>query len=271
MPMNLLGERLGDVLLGALDDADGSTLLVDPSAGTVDALVDVLAGLETPPTVRVLAHEGVFKEVFEDFIVASNAADHIEDGHLELRVIDDRAENTLLITDDRILALVTAGGTVAGLVGEETAFVQSTAEEYRSAWNDADEYSLRTPALSAVREELDSELDADVEEDFTGMLESLETARGDGEGLDEVTLSLLSAAKNEALLYDISRWGEDVGLASKATFSRTKTSLEEQGLIETEKVPIDVGRPRLRLKLGDERLREADPDQLASAAQSILN
>jgi hypothetical protein len=73
--------------------------------------------------------------------------------------------------------------------------------------------------------------------DFRAVLDSLEAARGGGEGLDEVTISLLVAAKNRELLYDISRWGEDIGLASKATFSRTKTRLEDNGLIETEKVP----------------------------------
>ncbi|PSQ37416.1 hypothetical protein BRD05_00685, partial [Halobacteriales archaeon QS_9_70_65] len=78
------------------------------------------------------------------------------------------------------------------------------------------------------------------------------------------------AAKNEDLLYDISKWGEDIGIASKATFSRTKSRLEETGLIDTEKVPIDVGRPRLRLKLGDERLEGTDNGQLASVAQSML-
>ncbi|KPN32124.1 hypothetical protein SY89_02884 [Halolamina pelagica] len=107
-------------------------------------------------------------------------------------------------------------------------------------------------------------------EDFDTVLSSLETARGDGDGLDEVTISLLVAAKNDVLLYDISKWGEDVGIASKATFSRTKTRLEELGLIDTEKVPIDVGRPRLRLKLGDERLHGADAEELASVAQSMI-
>ncbi|MFB6177166.1 MAG: DUF5821 family protein, partial [Halobaculum sp.] len=57
----------------------------------------------------------------------------------------------------------------------------------------------------------------------------------------------------------------------KATFSRTKTRLEDVGIVDTEKVPIDVGRPRLRLKLGDDRLREASSEDLASVAQSILN
>jgi len=78
------------------------------------------------------------------------------------------------------------------------------------------------------------------------------------------------AARNGDLLYDISRWGEDVGIASKATFSRTKTRMEESGVIATEKVPIDVGRPRLRLRLGDERLDVDDDREFARVARSML-
>jgi len=121
-----------------------------------------------------------------------------------------------------------------------------------------------------VQESLAGSLGDDTASDFDGVLASMETARGDGDDLDEVTVSLLVAAKNEELLYDISKWGEDVGIASKATFSRTKSELEEAGLLDTEKVPIDVGRPRLRLKLGDDRLREASAGELASVAQSVL-
>ena len=79
-------------------------------------------------------------------------------------------------------------------------------------------------------------------------------------------LCLLAAARNEQLLYDVSRWGEEVGLASKATFSRTKTALENAGLVGTEKVPIDVGRPRLRLTLAPE-LAGQPVDALAREAR----
>jgi len=88
------------------------------------------------------------------------------------------------------------------------------------------------------------------------MFEAVETTRTGGYGstgddtLDEVDLTLLAAAKHGVQLYEISRWGEDTGLASKATFSRAKNRLEDGGMIATEKVPIDVGRLRLRLMLG---------------------
>jgi DNA-binding MarR family transcriptional regulator len=52
--------------------------------------------------------------------------------------------------------------------------------------------------------------------------------------------------------------GEDTGVASKATFSRVKTRLEDRDLIETEKVPIDVGRPRLRLVLVPDDLEDVE-------------
>jgi hypothetical protein len=271
MAPNLLGERLDGILHDTISEQSEPMLVVDPTERTVESLVEVVSEMESTPTVRVLAHESVYKQVFEDFIVASNAADHVDQERFELRVIDERAENTLLITDDEVVALVDAGNMMGALSGEDAEFVDATSERYEDRWESADTYELRTPPLTSVRDQLDEDLDTDIEQDFSGMLNSLETARGDGDGLDEVTLSLLAAAKNEALLYDISRWGEDVGVASKATFSRTKSKLEDAGLIDTEKVPIDVGRPRLRLKLADDRLENAGPDQLATAAQSILN
>ena len=67
---------------------------------------------------------------------------------------------------------------------------------------------------------------------------------------DPVVLSLLLGATHGELLFDLSRWGEDLGLAIIATFSRRKTDLEEQGYLQTEAISQDVGRPRQRLQIG---------------------
>ena len=169
-----------------------------------------------------------------------------------------------------MLALVEAGDRIAALTTEDSEFVDSARDVYDQQWDAATEFQLRTPPISRIRETLEADIGEQPRGDFDAVLGSLETARGNGDGLDEVTVSLLVAAKNEVLLYDISKWGEDVGIASKATFSRTKTKLEDNGLIATEKVPIDVGRPRLRLQLGDERLRTAAADELAEISQELL-
>ena len=251
----------------SLSAADGPLYVVNPTPATIEELVDVMD--EDAPEVRLLADEDSLKTVMDDFLVASRAADHVEADRLDIRSYDD-GTNTLLVTEDSVVSVVEAGDRVAGLATDDETFIESAYDRFAGAWDDADEYRLRTPAITRVRSTLNEELGDPTADDFDAVLSSLETARGDGDGLDEVTISLLVAAKNEDLLYDISKWGEDVGIASKATFSRTKTRMEEMGLIDTEKVPIDVGRPRLRLKLGDDRLQDADNGQLASVAQSML-
>jgi hypothetical protein len=270
---NLLSEGMDDVLSSVIREAGEDLLMVDPAVETIEHLVAVASdsgdGREAP-NVRLLADEGVLKDVMDDFIVASNAADLVEDGVLSMRTLDDGAENALVITAEAVMALVTAGDRVAALSTSDEAFVAAAAETYGAQFEAAAPFNLRTPPLSRVRETLEGDIGGATRADFDAVLASLETARGDGEGLDEVTISLLVAARNEVLLYDISKWGEDVGIASKATFSRTKTRLEGGGLIDTEKVPIDVGRPRLRLKLGDDRLREADAAELAAVAVELL-
>ncbi|WP_265111424.1 transcriptional regulator TbsP [Halosolutus halophilus] len=272
MTSNLLNHQIDDILGSVLEDATGDVYMVNPSWDAIEEFVSVATDFDGDlPSVHMLADERTLKDVMDDFIVASNAADLISEGTLELRTIEEAPENSLLVTDDRVVAIVHAGDRVGGLVTDDEGFVDDTYDTYVSHWEDANTFNLRTPPITDVRDTLSEEISPDAEADFTAILDSLETARGDGDGLDEVTISLLVAAKNEALLYDISKWGEDVGIASKATFSRTKTKLEDMGLIDTEKVPIDVGRPRLRLKIGDDRLREANNGQLATVAQSILN
>ncbi len=271
MDSNLLDSEVPDILTSLLDEEPSDLLVVFPSGETIEELVEVATHYDGElPYVRLLAEEGTLKDVMDDFIVASNAADLIDAEALDLRTLEETPENSLLITEDVVIALVSAGEHVAGLATEDEEFVGTVFDTYMDRWDGSEQFNLRTPPITRVRQTLGDEIGPEAQNDFTAVLDSLETARGNGEGLDEVTISLLVAAKNEALLYDISKWGEDVGIASKATFSRTKTKLEDMGLIDTEKVPIDVGRPRLRLKLGDERLADADSDQLASVAQSLL-
>lgn len=271
MASNLLEDQVEDILRAAVEQADGDLFVVDPSVEAVEALVELTTSFEGElPTIKLLSDERVLKEVMDDFLVASNAADLVDAGSLELRILGSDVDNSLLVSADQAMALVSAGDRVAALTTDDAEFVDTAFATYADRFESAERFNLRTPAISRVRDSLDASIGEGARTDFDTVLSSLETARGDGDGLDEVTISLLVAAKNDVLLYDISKWGEDVGIASKATFSRTKTRLEEMGLIDTEKVPIDVGRPRLRLKLGDERLKGTDAKDLAGVAQSML-
>ncbi len=268
MNSNLMDRSAADVLRDVLEDGDGTPLVIAPDARTIEALVEVLD--ERSPPVRLLADVDTLKHVMDDFLVAGRAADHIEAGRLEIRA-DDEGTNTLLITETAVVALVRGSDRVAGLSTDDDEFTQDIGNRFETVWENAEPYTPRTPSLARIRETLEAELGAATATDFDTALSSLETADGAGAAFDEVTVSLLVAARNEDLLYDISKWGEDVGIASKATFSRTKTRMEESGLIETEKVPIDVGRPRLRLKLATDELRAASADELLEVARSVTD
>jgi hypothetical protein len=250
-----------------MEGASGDVFVVNPGDSLND-LVGVMSEINGPK-VHLLATDRTLKDEMDDFVIASNAADLAEAGRLELRTHESDS-NTVVVTENSVVAVVSAGDHVAGLVTDDEAFNEAAYEAYKEQWADAEEFGQRTPAISRVRETLTERLGPGSTADFDEMLTSMETARGDAKGLDEVTISLLVAAKNRELLYDVSKWGEDIGIASKATFSRTKTRLVDLGLIETEKVPIEVGRPRLRLILGEDRLREAGSTELASVAQSVL-
>jgi hypothetical protein len=262
LAVNQHADDLADVLRSALSAADGELFVVDPAEETLSELVSVATGFTGDhPVLRVVATESVLKAATEDFLVASNAADLVDADRLVLR-IDDEAENTLLVSEDAAIAVVRAGDRVAALSTDDEEFVAAAYDAYGERFEDAGTFRLRTPPLSRVRETLADDVGEDILADFDAALELLHG----GPSVDEVTLSLLVAAKNDVLLYDISKWGEDVGIASKATFSRTKTRLEEAGMIDTEKVPIDVGRPRLRLKLGAAAPTDGDLGALVDVA-----
>lgn len=268
----MTGVLTGDVdgiLETLLADAPDPVIVVDPPEIAIEEYVDVATAMNDPPIVRLLADETILKEALGDFLVAGHAADLIDANVLELRTPVTSPGNALITTESQLATLVVAGEMVGALSADEPTFVTHAFEYFSKAWDAADDFTLRTPPLSRVRETLRASIGPKVADDFDAVLNSLDTARGNN-GLDEVTISLLVAAKNQELLYDISKWGEDVGIASKATFSRTKTSLEDLGLIDTEKVPIDVGRPRLRLRFANEQLNEATADELASVAKSLM-
>ena len=271
MNSNLLGMDVTNIVTRALSEAESELQVIDPTRSTLTALIEIATNSDDDvPALSVLATDSVLKDTFDDFLVASRAADLIEEGTLSLRTLAMAPTNSLLCTEQTVIAVVNVGDRIAGITATDKQFVTHTHETYRTHWDDAPRFTLRTPPLSTVRETLSADIGESIRADFDAVLAAVERDRGNGDRLDEVRISLLVAARNNVLLYDISRWGEDVGIASKATFSRTKTELEDSGLIATEKVPIDVGRPRLRLKLGDSQLTDAPASELAGVTTDLL-
>lgn len=262
--------EMNAVVEDGLDAAEQELFVINPGRKTIKEFVMTLTNTPDTPTVKLFADKATLKPVLEDFLIASRLADRVSEDRLAVRTLDDVPRAQLLLTEEVLISIVEGGDGVAALSSTDGSFVTSTHEEYTRRWERSTDFSLRTPPLTRVRETMAEEIGEQAVTDFDTSLDTLETARGDGEGLDEVTIALLVAANNRELLYDISRWGEDVRLASKATFSRTKNQLESAGLIDTEKVPIEMGRPRLRLVLGTSDLLDKNMASVIDYAETKL-
>ena len=241
-----------------LENSD-SILIINPESNIFQTIMLTAASFDNElSNLQVLAEPGVLKASLEDFVLASQVANMIDRDVLELRTATDIAQNSILVSDDEIIIVIILNGGLMGLRSTDDELVENIRSAFIDKWDGGDEFSLRTPPLSRIQQTLNEKFGDDVEEDFMMIVDHVDTIPGEDNDLDEVAIALLVAANNEMLLYDISKWGEDIGVASKATFSRTKTRLEDRGLIETEKVPIDVGRPRLRLLLIPDNLEDID-------------
>lgn len=271
MNAQLMGTDVGDVLRSILSDGSSIVFVVNPTRAIVTRLLTEVSSAEVETTtIRVLGEDGTLKEVMDDFVIASSTADFVESDVLELRSVPGYDRTPMLVTPESVTTLVAVDSRIGGLSTSDGVFPEQVFSAVEEEWEAASTFEIRTPARSRITDTLESTLGEAVREDFEAILDALESANREEPFLDEVTISLLVAARNEMLLYDISKWGEDVGIASKATFSRTKTKLEDYGLIDTEKVPIDVGRPRLRLKFQEGSLDSDDPDELVEFVRTAM-
>lgn len=238
-------------------------------------LVNALATTDDPPTVHVLVSNRVLNWIRRDFHLASIAVELVESGILSIRIQEETPANSILTTDDAVFSLVTIDDQAAGLTTDDDEFVAEMRTEQNEAWEAADATDLRTPARSHVYETLAEKFGTDVKDGYETMLGAIGTTRksrgraSDSDNLDKVELAILVGATHKLQLFELSKWGEDVGLASKATFSRTKSQLEDEGIIKTEKIPMDIGRPRQRLLLTDQ-FRDYEANELPSVVRDEL-
>lgn len=118
---------------------------------------------------------------------------------------------------------------------------------------------------------LKQKFDESIVEDFEEALREAKEPERPSLEIDPVVVSTLVGGYNETSFYQLSRWGEDIGLGSRAKFSRLKRELEEQGVIDYENLPRQVGRPRHRLLLGEAVAEEESIDEIIAAAIQELS
>ena len=240
---------LNSVLTEHIGRGDDYLYVVNPDRVLQTKLYQHLSEGDDIQNMRILADKDDLKQPLGDFKVATQIAALVERGDCKIRTLEEYDRTPLIGSSSGVSFWTqTEEGTFATFQStdsETTAVIESLTNE----WETADEYSIRTPGLSRLRETMREELGEEFQRDFDMLLAEFDELRGTGDGFDEVSLAILAAARNELVAYNLTHWGEDVGLASKATFSRSKQALEEADLIETSKVRIELGRPRQRLHL----------------------
>jgi hypothetical protein len=267
---DLHAESSGEVLREVLDSASGEVLLVNPSRETMEAVVAAFHRQPSPPPVRLLADQKPLEELTDAFLTASTVADLVTGDKFGVRTLDTPPRHSLLVSEEAVVSVVEYDGHAVGLPTTDSSFVEATYEAYESRWQQGNEFPFGVPPISEIRATLREDIGPDTAEDFDRIVGTM-GARPSGETqLDAVTIALLVTANNRELLYDISNWGEDIGLASKATFSRTKNTLEDIGILDTEKEPIDVGRPRQRLRLDSRELEDVSIEEITRRTKAAL-
>src|SRR5699024_8506911 len=175
-----------ELLRSIISDELGEMVVINPDQAMIGTLCEVLKETENPLSVRLLARESVLKAIRQYFHVASAAADLIENGTLSLRATDKDHANSLVITSESVVSLVSTGSQIAGLTTGDTGFVESVRERWQSEWESAEEFDLRTPGRSRVEHSLSEKFGSEEAEDFQTMIDALATARGsEDEDVDE--------------------------------------------------------------------------------------
>lgn len=199
-----------------------------------------------------------------EILVSKTTADNLRRSfplNSKLKEILEQHNATLYLTEEPSLPTTVIDGNQAHYyvrMGSVRRFVKLSddeigsilTDEFESLLESASRVDIDTPVWSELLAKLESIVGLQTRSEFEQLIEAAKLEEMDS--LDAVSVALIAAAQSGALSYDLGKWAEETGVASKATISRRKTALETDGVIYTEKVPVEVGRPRQRLLLADD-------------------
>lgn len=195
----------------------------------------------------LIGAKDVLKEALDDLVIGSWFSEMVKYGEGAVFVTDQK-QSRLVIGDQSAYTVIDTPGGDVYLSTDDGDSVQELKAKYDEIVDSESTFKIRVPTISSIRSSLDDVFDDGVIETFDEVFTHLSKEERQ---IKNTTIFLLIAAYEGLLQYDISRFGNDVGVASTATFSRDKGQLEDENLIETKKVPRDIGRPRLRIHLHD--------------------
>lgn len=263
----------------ALGDAT-DPLVVAPPPALVRAIVDSLRGrreasTEAPEHVRLLCTRADADAAFADFLTAADATNAVDAGQLAVRTVTD-LDASLTVADGTVRALLRVGDDESSeppgldtVVDEDEALYDVVSAAYDARWADADDYDFGVPGRTTLLESFRDRW-PDAGDTLADLFDAVESFDGT-DPLDPVTACTLVAAHHRVLAMRLGEWAEEVGFSSRTEIARAKTRLVESGIIDTEREPAGVGRPRHRLIPADESLADATAADLLSRGRNALD
>lgn len=242
---------LAQPIFSKVGDSTTHLYVLSPTEEDVSRLVEELDTYTNEShreelSVTILSSGDPVRDAAKDLDVGLVLSDLIADGRVELYLVDD-TPNRVFIGEESSFVLTEIGDMTVPHNSSDID-IDHLRSHIESLAESADTHDVRLPPLSEVRSTFEERFNEDIVDDFNVVFNELSKV---DRNFSNANLFLAIAAYNEKLLYDISRFGEDLGIASAATFSRSKKALEDRDVLDTQKVPIDVGRPRQKLLLTD--------------------
>jgi hypothetical protein len=244
------GDAIHELFTGI--DPDQRHYLLNPPLSVLDGLggAATTTGTSLPP-LRILAQNDTLYETRHRFPLGSRLQELIDDGQVTLRKSPVDQNTTALVSDTELTTFVVIGDLIEWFRPAESGDPPGLFAELDELWDDSERYSLRTPPLAPTLDAARERLGDSFADRFTRAVE-WDDELSDPTEFHAIRAAVVIGAAEEQLHYDVSKWGENAGVASKASFSRHKGDFEEGGLVRTEKVAVDMGRPRQRLFLTEE-------------------
>lgn len=267
MSLNSINNERVSAYVDALT-ADADVLITSSRVSDFTDLLYALEEHDPQGEIRILTDDETAKAVRRRFLIASYLVDNIERGTVSIRQQSSHLPSFIIAGDEVTTITGVDESVLTVLTADNEAFVTGTRERVEGRYGTAADVSFRTPAYSGMLDQLDEALGPEMRNDVETVLGAAVETRSDETSVDPVRLSILMGAKNEVQFYELGNWGESTGVGSKAKFSREKRKLEDVGLIDTEKIPKDIGRPRQRLVLGED-VDDADPVELLSLVEGV--
>lgn len=233
-------------------------------------LIVALEQVDEVDEISILTDSDTATELHELFFTTTRLVDHMEAGKLEIRTQETHLPS-LIITEESIQTTTGFPDADPSVVETtEESCIEETIETFDDRFEEAEEVTFQKPGYFAMRDTLEQKFDASLVEDFEKALREAKEPERPSLEIDPVFATLLVGAYNEISFYQLSRWGEDIRLASRAKFSRKKQELQEEDLVAVEKIPRPVGRPRQRLLLGKAIAEKGSLEEIvATAIQNI--